>query len=30
MVGRPGAYAPLILDDAGRLYFARHWHDEDR
>lgn len=30
LVGVPGAYAPLILDDAGRLYFARHWHDEDR
>lgn len=30
LVGAPGAYAPLILDDAGRLYFARHWHDEDR
>lgn len=29
LVGRPGDYAPLILDDAGRLYFARHWHDED-
>ncbi|MEO9384776.1 exodeoxyribonuclease V subunit alpha [Chromobacterium phragmitis] len=30
LVGRPGDYAPLILDEAGRLYFARHWHDEDR
>ncbi|UTH76518.1 exodeoxyribonuclease V subunit alpha [Chromobacterium sp. IIBBL 290-4] len=29
LVGRPGEYAPLILDEAGRLYFARHWHDED-
>ncbi|WP_241499402.1 exodeoxyribonuclease V subunit alpha [Chromobacterium sphagni] len=30
LAGRPGDYAPLILDGAGRLYFARHWHDEDR
>ncbi|WP_434630472.1 exodeoxyribonuclease V subunit alpha [Chromobacterium sp. CV08] len=30
LVGAPGEYAPLILDEAGRLYFARHWHDEDR
>ncbi|POZ61080.1 exodeoxyribonuclease V subunit alpha [Chromobacterium alticapitis] len=30
LVGAPGEYAPLILDGAGRLYFARHWHDEDR
>nr|WP_294864002.1 exodeoxyribonuclease V subunit alpha [uncultured Pseudogulbenkiania sp.] len=30
LVGRPGDYAPLILDRAGRLYFARHWHDEER
>lgn len=30
LVGQPGDYAPLILDEAGRLYFARHWHDEDR
>ncbi len=28
LVGPPGAYAPLILDAQGRLYFARHWHDE--
>nr|WP_199066522.1 exodeoxyribonuclease V subunit alpha [Chromobacterium sp. ASV5] len=30
LVGRPGEYAPLILDAAGRLYFARHWFDEER
>lgn len=30
LVGPPGAYAPLILDEAGRLYFARHWFDEAR
>lgn len=30
LVGRPGDYAPLILDAAGRLYFARHWFDEAR
>lgn len=28
LLGRPGQYAPLILDHAGRLYFARHWFDE--
>ncbi|MDF0604817.1 exodeoxyribonuclease V subunit alpha [Neisseriaceae bacterium TC5R-5] len=28
LVGRPGDYAPLILDEAARLYFARHWFDE--
>ena len=30
LAGRPGDYAPLIVDDGGRLYLARHWHDEDR
>jgi exodeoxyribonuclease V alpha subunit len=30
LVGAAGAYAPLILDADGRLYFARHWHDEAR
>jgi exodeoxyribonuclease V alpha subunit len=25
VVGRPGDYAPLILDDAGRLYLYRYW-----
>ncbi|WP_024304145.1 exodeoxyribonuclease V subunit alpha [Pseudogulbenkiania sp. MAI-1] len=30
LLGHPGDYAPLILDRAGRLYFARHWHDEKR
>jgi len=28
LVGRPGEAAPLILDGARRLYFARHWRDE--
>jgi len=27
-VGAPGEQAPLILDDANRLYFYRHWRDE--
>ncbi|HJV06237.1 MAG TPA: exodeoxyribonuclease V subunit alpha [Chromobacteriaceae bacterium] len=30
LVGRPGAYTPLVLDEVGRLYFARHWFDEAR
>jgi exodeoxyribonuclease V alpha subunit len=30
LVARPGEYAPLILDPAHGLYFARHWHDETR
>jgi exodeoxyribonuclease V alpha subunit len=29
-VGQPGESCPLILDPAGRLYLARHWHDEQR
>jgi len=28
LVGRPGDYAPLILDHAGRLYLARYWYYE--
>lgn len=24
-VGRPGAFAPLVLDEAGRLYLYRYW-----
>ena len=24
-VGRPGEFAPLILDEAGRLYLHRYW-----
>lgn len=28
LLGEPGSYAPLILDEAGRLYFAHHWFDE--
>lgn len=30
LVTRPGGYAPLVLDNAGRLYFARHWFAESR
>jgi len=29
VVGSPGVRAPLVLDDAGRLYLARFWHLED-
>ncbi|MFZ5562718.1 MAG: exodeoxyribonuclease V subunit alpha [Thermodesulfobacteriota bacterium] len=25
VVGRPGDYAPLVLDDRGRLYLHRYW-----
>jgi exodeoxyribonuclease V alpha subunit len=25
VVGRPGEYKPLVLDDAGRLYLYRYW-----
>lgn len=28
LLGEPGSYAPLIVDAAGRLYFAHHWFDE--
>ncbi len=28
VVGRPGEFAPLILDDAGRLYLHRYWRYE--
>ena len=28
VVGKPGAFAPLILDDAGRLYLHRYWRYE--
>jgi exodeoxyribonuclease V alpha subunit len=28
VVGRPGEYAPLILDEAGRLYLYRYWAHE--
>ncbi len=28
VVGGPGEYAPLILDDHNRLYLARYWHFE--
>lgn len=29
-VGPPGAFTPLILDSAGRLYLRRYWAYEDR
>ncbi|MFU8856364.1 MAG: exodeoxyribonuclease V subunit alpha [Deferrisomatales bacterium] len=29
-VGEPGAFAPLVLDPAGRLYLHRYWAYEDR
>lgn len=28
LVGVPGAFAPLIMDDRPRLYLARYWHYE--
>lgn len=28
VVGRPGEYRPLVLDDAGRLYLYRYWKYE--
>ncbi|MBW1817526.1 MAG: exodeoxyribonuclease V subunit alpha [Deltaproteobacteria bacterium] len=30
VVGKPGAYRPLILDRRGRLYLYRYWQYEDR
>ena len=30
VVGRPGDYAPLILDSRHRLYLYRYWHYEQR
>ncbi|MGQ0656751.1 MAG: exodeoxyribonuclease V subunit alpha [Chromatiales bacterium] len=30
VVGAPGDYRPLILDEAGRLYLYRYWHYEQR
>jgi len=30
VVGRPGAFAPLILDDADRLYLYRYWDYQRR
>lgn len=30
VVGRPGDWRPLILDDAGRLYLYRYWDYERR
>ncbi len=29
VVGRPGDFAPLVLDDSGRLYLYRYWAYED-
>jgi len=29
VVGGPGAFTPLILDSAGRLYLGRYWHYEN-
>ncbi|MEA3412412.1 MAG: exodeoxyribonuclease V subunit alpha [Pseudomonadota bacterium] len=28
VVGRPGDWRPLVLDDRGRLYLHRYWKDE--
>jgi exodeoxyribonuclease V alpha subunit len=28
VVGRPGDFRPLVLDDGGRLYLYRYWHYE--
>jgi exodeoxyribonuclease V alpha subunit len=28
-VGRPGSYAPFILEDSGRFYVSRYWHHEE-
>ncbi len=28
VVGRPGEYCPLVLDEAGRLYLYRYWQYE--
>ncbi|MFC3531818.1 exodeoxyribonuclease V subunit alpha [Vogesella facilis] len=30
LAGKPGDYTPLIVDAAGRLYFARQWRDEEQ
>ncbi|MES9869153.1 MAG: exodeoxyribonuclease V subunit alpha [Sedimenticola sp.] len=30
VVGRPGDYRPLVLDDAGRLYLYRYWDYEQQ
>src|SRR5437870_6656356 len=29
VVGRPGEFKPLILDDRGRLYLQRYWNAEN-
>lgn len=28
-VGRPGDYAPFVLEDSGRFYLSRYWRHED-
>src|SRR5262245_59304507 len=28
-VGRPGSYAPFVLEDSGRFYLSRYWHHEE-
>jgi exodeoxyribonuclease V alpha subunit len=30
VVGRPGQYTPLILDDHGRLYLYRYWEYQEK
>ncbi len=30
VVGRPGAYVPLVLDDHSRLYLYRYWEYQER
>jgi len=30
VVGKPGEYCPLVLDDMGRLYLYRYWECEQR
>jgi exodeoxyribonuclease V alpha subunit len=30
VVGRPGDFRPLVLDDDGRLYLYRYWHYEQQ
>jgi len=29
VVGAPGAFTPLVLDDGNRLYLHRYWRYED-
>jgi exodeoxyribonuclease V alpha subunit len=30
VVGKPGEYKPLVLDEIGRLYLYRYWNYEDK